>query len=92
MRLNALYLYSVNNTLGFPGGSVSKQSACNVGDLLPFSPEAQESSLQARWCHLLHPFMGVELRPSGPRDHSCPQAAHKWLCFVPEMSRGVSIL
>ena len=33
MRLNALYLYSVNNTLGFPGGSVSKQSACNVGDL-----------------------------------------------------------
>ena len=32
-RLNALYLYSVNNTLGFPGGSVGKQSACNVGDL-----------------------------------------------------------
>ena len=54
--------------------------------------EDEESSLQARWCRLLHPFMGVELRPSGPRDHSCPQAAHKWLCFVPEMSRGVFIL
>ena len=41
--------------------------------------------LELFWLHL-------QLGPSGPRDHACPQAAHKWLCFVPEMSREMSIL